>query len=223
MSITKPWFVICLDDLIEKWGMSNGVVVMIPKNKNLDYFVVSTKSALGLEKSWRFTGVSNLISQDKMNEETRKLYWKLKSMEVQLEWKGFLTKKPYFITSKNLVSLKKNIKNMTELKPDNTLANNLNEHPQVMKKIKKVKPMSLNIYIRTMHEGEDKEKEMTKDDVYFTPQEITWFIKVSHILYEFRRKKKIREIYDLIVFLASYLKDFVNDYAKSFKNNSRKA
>ncbi|MHA1833056.1 MAG: hypothetical protein ACTSV7_03625, partial [Candidatus Baldrarchaeia archaeon] len=158
----KPLPIICLEDLIEEWGYSEGAIIIKPKPPvNFDNFFIRVKIA-GFEKKYEFTGLVNIVPEESMNDETADLYRKLKNMEVQLEWKGFFKKKPIFVTSSNIFLLRKHL---PKIRPDNMLAEAFNRNKNLMRVIMYVKPMMIDIHLKSLPKDIWKEITVPEGDM----------------------------------------------------------
>ena len=125
-----------------------------------------------------------LVPKEGMDEGGKRLYRLMKGMECVLEYRGFLPRRPVFVSRPELSSLRSMV---SGLEVSAALADRLNEDRELMSLVRSLKPSDIRVLLKsyelpTFMPGDRVGMLMTEADYYGDPGELTWIITMSVML-----------------------------------------
>jgi len=154
------------------------LTVKILKNPYLDELTLELRSigVFGMEHQLTLIGKTTIVNSTEMRSKHAELYRRLKTLECELEAKGFFFKKFHF---KPMSSLSILVRNVEGFSPSRKLADALSRDNEVVRLLKEVKPDELYVALHSGYASAvagvlDIEGPML--EFYRSPSEISWFI-----------------------------------------------
>lgn len=203
-----PDIIRALERRINDWRYSGEVMSIVPKAANFDEMYFFKKGLLwSMDRKSIFVGMVNIVPQDQVTWDTKKLYQKLKGMECELE-RGFMWRNLHFRLHSDLIVLKKRI---PTLELDDAIVRGLNNDTRLMTLLSTVKPEILTIILSTapgmqMATREDLHEAAAK--YYNNPLRITWEMAITKIVERgLRYEKTINGIFDAFDLIATVLRE----------------
>lgn len=206
----EPIAVRCLKDRIRSHEDLGNVVIIIPKDACFEKLLVKSSRSLAtlFENLEELYCTSTVIPAEKMTDETRTLYRKLKGMEFELEWKmqRVLKRKAQFKPYGRLLNLQAYI---PELTVSDAVWKSLYRDSHFMRLLNAVKPEELSLTLSSLDTGKDITVPR-KDtvywsalDYYYNPVEIKWEARLTKVLPRLVfYKKNYIGMYDLMDMLC---------------------
>ncbi|MCD6563795.1 MAG: hypothetical protein J7K23_07790 [Thermoproteales archaeon] len=183
-----------------------GTLIIRPSNSPFENIYISFKPIpLSLEKLTVFFGE---IPIGEIGTDTSVIYKELKSLECEIDYKGFLGRKVLFISRKELVNLKDKLKG---LKIRKDLTSFLNSDKDLLKEIKKLKIHRLEIKLNVGADVDSSLTEDIKDDIekisqlyeissfYNPPEDIYWNVIIeAYLVRGILYPKKVATTYQIL-------------------------
>lgn len=204
-----PDIVKALESKVDAWKYLGEILLIIPKNAYFnEMYFLKRRLLWSMDEKSIFIGVTNIVSENQMNRDMKKLYQKLKGMECELKREGFLGRRMYFKHSSSLLDIKNRI---SGLKLDDKLIRKLNEDKYLFDLLAKVKPeklaLALSISPNTpIQTAEDYYR--TVLSYYKNPLKISWEVSLAKVIERgLGFRKTITGIFDIIDYLSKILKE----------------
>ena len=217
--------VIVLGDRIASWRGGKNQIMIVPKKAHFDtLFYVKEPISFALETKDRFIAQVTVVPEQRMDEVWARVYKRLKPMECELAWSGFLRRRAFFRPFSGLKGLSEYIPGF---KPDPRLSNVLASDPVVRELILKVRPGELIVNLKSMSEldayfASDKEVAKSIEAAYYeNPQEIVWYVTYTTMIIRGPKfKEKIIAIYDLLDRIAMRVRELCEEVAREVRGSS---
>lgn len=202
----EPIVVRCLKDRIQSYKDLGRFVVIIPKGASFDRLLVRSSRSLAtsFENLEELYCTSTVIPKEKMTEENRALYRKLKGMECELEWKTerLFKRRAQLKPYSGLANLQAYI---PELMISDAIGKALNSDDSLTCLINAVRPEELSLTLSSLDMGKDfvvPKKDAvywSALDYYYSPIEIIWEVRLTKILPRLLfHKKSYIDMYNLM-------------------------
>jgi len=184
----EPVVVQALGSMVESWSsISPNEVSIKLRDSSIPRIVVrSVPTMMGFEPKIEFIGLIDIIPEERMREECRKLYQELKNLEFETEWSGLLGRtlvfKPYF-------EIQRSQRFIAGLRPKNDLINALKQSQALTDLIYETHPHEVYATLQSLDPSDlrfmksEEEFLKLKADFYRNPSRITWIITVSKMLF----------------------------------------
>jgi len=208
--LREPFIVQYLRDQIKTWKGNEREFVIEPKNatfSQIECVAQEIKFGFG-ELKWDISAVVPIVPKGEMNEETKRIFRRLKGMECQLKWEAFGKRKPKFVMSPTLLDQKKLI---PDLEPSPNLADSLNSKREVLDTLNIVKPDHVFFILHTSLPQTSDYFFRIFQRYYENPEEITWIITLRRAFFRgemARYEKLFQAIYDFFSEAADALRSF---------------
>jgi len=173
-----PLEVRLLKDYIKDWKKIYGGILMSPKDHlHFDKLLLQSRYLL-FDNLFDFSGIIEIISEEKMSDDFKRLYQILVELQCELSWEGFLKRKPYFKSYGGITKLKEHISNIGVNKK---LINMLNSSNDVLRLIRKIRPYELFVILSNfiIPLGFEDNPIQAHAQNYYNPSEIVWVISIS--------------------------------------------
>ncbi len=211
-SASTPFFMRFLDKHLKDWLQQEDAILAYPKEdaRFTELTVVPRRISITGERVWRFSFNVPIIPPELMKKEYVAVYQRLKNMECELEWRGFLRRKPAFKEDALLQVLSKYIPTLQE---NEDIINALNSDLKILDLVKKVKPEELRVSLFSWQVPVQTEDEYLKivQHYYYNPDRITWIITLekdfSTIMGNKRYERIVDGIYNIGNLTAAITKD----------------
>ncbi|RLE72583.1 MAG: hypothetical protein DRJ45_01615 [Thermoprotei archaeon] len=216
LDLKTPLEVRVLKDKIAEWKSRGGILYIKFKDSYFEDLYIRTQSiSFSFDVKHIFTVPISIINRGDMNEKYVKLYRILKGMEAQLEYKGIINRKPFFINLSKLNRLKNFL---PDLKISNTLISILNNDKELLELIRKIKPGELTIGLKSMFDtfvyfSASPEAILHSEATYYKePTEIMWLIMLSVMLIRGPSyKKSLSGIYKILNKISYYTREITRN------------
>ncbi len=185
--IREPLEVIILGDYIREWRNVRGGILLTPKSHlHFDRLIIQSQYAISMEKIFSFSCMIDLVPEEGMGEDSRRLYRSFVGLAAELSWRGSIFwPRPLFKSHTLLDRLRDHI---PEIRVSTELVDELNRSGPVIKMLRKVRPKSLHIvlssFLRLPTEPADVEPDPIRRlvDYYHNPVEVSWVISLSKLI-----------------------------------------
>jgi len=208
MSKEIPEIIKVLEGRIDSWKYIGEVISIAPKVTDLDEMYFFKKGLLwSMDRKSIFIGIVNIVPENQINSDMKKLYQKLKGMECELESR-FMQKNIHFKYHSDLDVLKRRIPNLIL---NDRIIRRLNEDKSLINLLKKVKPEKLTLTLSIPPEipistKEDYYEAVTK--YYEDPLKITWETTLTKVVERgLRYSMTINGIFDTMEMTSKILKE----------------
>jgi len=224
LDLKTPLEVRVLKDKIAEWKSRGGILYIKFKDSNFEELYIRTQPiSFSFDVKHIFTVPIKIVDKGEMSKRYVKLYRMLKGMEAELEYKGIINRKPFFINLSKLNRLKTLL---PDLRIDNTLVSTLNNDQELLGLIKKIKPGEITIGLKSMFDtfvyfSTSPETILHNEATYYQdPAEIMWLIELSVMLIRGPAyKKSLRSIYTILNRISYYVRNIAEDMASTLENN----
>jgi len=177
-SSRTPLEVKILEDYIKDWKESRGGILLFPKDHlHFDMLLLQNRFVL-FDRLLDSSGTIELVPEEKMDEDSKRLYQVMVELQCELSWAGFLKRTPYFRSYEGIARLKRYIPG---LNVNNKLTDTLNSSDDVLGLLQKIRPRDLYVILSTFTYPLGSEDNPVRSHVssYHNPPEIAWVISMS--------------------------------------------
>jgi len=218
-SLTTPFIVRYLQNHIKKWVESGDAIYIEPLEASFDSLVVRSHwISLSFDRKWEFSSTLNLVSDKDMGQK-HEAYRKLKELECELDWRGFLRRDPYFKTYSQLLKLRSMI-SQVELNPK--LIEDLNADSNMIKLVRDVRPDQVIVSLHSINESSmsfiNSEEDYFKAlaSYYNNPLKISWNVTSFRCLHSgLSHKRNVVGIYDILDKISSHIRQVSMEFLNS--------
>jgi len=151
---------------------------MLPKDHlHFDKLLLQSRYLL-FDNLFDFSGIIEIIPEEKMNDDFKRLYQVMVELQCELSWGGFLKRKPYFKSYEGITKLREHISNLSV---NEKLINILNSSNDVLRLIRKIRPYELFVILSNflIPLGFEDNPIQAHAKYYYNPSEIIWVISIS--------------------------------------------
>jgi len=218
-SLTTPFIVRYLENHIKKWVESGDTIYIEPLEASFDgLFVRSHWISLSFDRKWEFSSTLNLVS-DKDMARKFEAYRKLKELECELGWRGFLRREPYFKTFSQLLKLGSMI---SQFKPNSKLVENLNTDSEIIRLIKDVRPDQVAVTLHSINESSMPLISTEEDyfralvNYYNDPLRISWNVTSFRCLHAgLSHKRNVIGMFNILDKISSHIRQVSMEFLNS--------
>ncbi len=209
-----PAEIIWLKDYVKSWRFRGGYLEVETTYENFNPLLIRVKQVpFSIDKIWEFTGIVTVVDEKAMDEAKKRLFKRLKCMDIELEWRGLLRKKPVFVPSKALSEL--------GLSHDPTLGEYLMADGEIVKYINSIQPADVRVLLEVMHTEElwpfrNRESLISSILSYIeNPRRIVWYVTVEEYFIGVRMGSTAKKVVMLIDRISRRLRDFFDEITKA--------
>jgi len=197
------------------WRQTKGFLVLETDMSDIVKEIYVTSSALGSFSFDQCIEMSSIVGVcDNLPPEKATLYRTLKSMEIELAWRGIFFRRPFFKPARSLEVLRNRI---PDLKFNSSLAEEIIRKKEIMHLINKVKPELLSITLESTDEfialsTHPSEGEVDLDllidimkEYYDNPCRIAWFVTIGKTPTGFSIKGDLTGMFKLIIEISEFI------------------
>jgi hypothetical protein len=213
-----PFIVNIFREFLRNWRWFGSMIYAKPKKAKFQHLLFEPRFFGFTETKWYITALYEAIKEEKMDEEARKLYRKLKGTECELSSRRYnLLFKQYFFKSHELLEELRTI--IPTIAISEELSKALNENQQIIALIKTLRPSEMTITLNSIppeYQPFISSREILLQGMrafYEKPTNITWNIRVCKV---FNRglfaKRNATETFQLLNQVSSVLKKMMSKY-----------
>ncbi|MBO3801665.1 MAG: hypothetical protein QW768_06130 [Thermoproteota archaeon] len=168
------------------------------------------ENMLSMDPNWEMTGVLNVCSEERMNEDMKDMFRKLKTMEFDAA-PSLVFAKPNFQPTEELVFLKKRL----ELNRSEELVNLFRENKEFIGKFKRIRPAKFKVALDSFPDEyavQNLSPEVKKEvivDYFYNPRRLRFFITASSIISSPNLGRTINELFDLVILSGKIVRKFL--------------
>jgi len=195
-----------LEPRIERWKEAGKFTVIYPKDASFEeMYVVRTRMGWSANPKWEFTAIATVFKEDEMTEKRKDLYRKIASMDIRVEVRGLIKRKPHFSLWDNRSRL------IPSIRPNKTLIEFLKSNPDICKAMGEgpTEEIVIGLYSgQSLYEA---------PDFYLNPSKIAWSTTAtkgptgSDVMLGNIAKKT----FDLLDLLSYHLREFTKEIDKT--------